>query len=61
MSFRLTVGIDGLTLGKPCDLVGCLVDPNPIREAFLLNSDLEEATVVAAGTNGFDEAGSFSA
>ncbi len=35
--------------------------PNPIREAFLLNSDLEEATVVAAGTNGFDEAGSFSA
>lgn len=29
--------------------------PNPIREAFLLNSDLEET-----GADGFDEAGSFS-
>lgn len=39
--------------------------PNPIREAFLLNSDLAEfaaATAAAGGggVNGFDEAGSFS-
>ena len=42
--------------------------PNPIREAFLLNSDLEEFAAATAGgsgggggvVNGFDKAGSFS-
>ena len=43
--------------------------PNPIREAFLLNSDLEEFAAAAAaatagggggGVDGFDEVRSFS-
>ena len=38
--------------------------PNPIREAFLLNSDLEEFAAATAGgsgvVDGFDEVRSFS-